>query len=116
MSDTCEVRGLWKGSYRYSAAEDIGASPFKAKLVSKDGQLSGMVVEPHLHGNGEVKAKIEGTQDGATIRFEKRYLHDHEDYSRVIDYEGQIAADGATISGTWRHSDSSGTFEMSQAG
>ena len=116
MSNVSEVRGLWAGSYRYSASDDIGASPFKAKLVCTDGQLTGMVLEPHLNGNGEVKAEIKGTQDGATIRFVKRYLHDHEDYRREIDYEGLIGPNGDTITGTWQHSAGSGTFEMSQAG
>lgn len=112
MSEANDLKGLWNGSYRYSASEDIGDSPFKAKLACKDGTLTGLVIEPKIYGDGEVKAKINGTHQGSAIHFEKRYMSDHEDYSRVVTYDGRVGADGQNITGTWSHSDGSGTFEM----
>ena len=114
MSDVITLKGLWSGSFRYSASDDLGEFPFKAKLVAKGSELTGLVIEPHLYGIGDVKAEITGSIEGAAIRFEKRYLSDLEDYSRVIYYEGQIDPDGRRITGTWSHSDNSGTFKMSQ--
>lgn len=116
MSDTLTLKGLWSGSFRYDASDDLGGYPFKAKMLARQGEVSGLVIEPHMHGTGEVKADIKGVLDGTSLRFEKRYRSDLEDYSRVVRYEGQISADRRRIAGTWRHSDNSGSFEMMLAG
>ncbi|WP_299193779.1 hypothetical protein [uncultured Erythrobacter sp.] len=113
MSDTLTLKGLWSGSFRYDASDDLGGYPFKAKMVARQGALSGLVIEPHLLGTGEVKADIEGVIEGSELRFEKRYRSDLEDYGRVVHYEGHIAPDGRRITGTWRHSENRGIFEMS---
>ncbi len=112
MVQASDLNGLWTGQFSYFASEDLGQWPFKARLVGKEGRLSGLVIEPHVHGNGEVKADLEGTIEGSKVSFVKRYQSTSNDYTRPVSYEGQVSEDGKTIAGTWTHSDSSGPFEM----
>ena len=114
MSGTDDLNGLWEGHFRYFASEDIGEWPFKARIVVKDGALSGMTIETASDGNGEVKAEIKGTVEGALVAFSKRYLQEGEAYSRVISYEGTLSPDYSVIEGTWTHSDGSGPFVMTR--
>ncbi len=107
-----DINGRWSGVFRYYASQDLGEWPFKARLVVKDSRLSGIVLEPHITGVGEVKAEIVGTFDGRSAEFTKRYLSDLEDYSREVHYEGTLADDGRSIAGAWKHSANSGEFEM----
>ncbi len=112
MVQASDLNGLWNGQFSYFASEDIGHWPFKARLVGKEGRLSGVVIEPHVNGTGEVKADLEGTFEGSKVSFVKRYQSTSDEYARAVSYEGQVSADGKTIAGTWTHSDSSGPFEM----
>lgn len=116
MSQTHEVRGRWKGSYRYFASDDLGDIPFHARLVCKDGVITGVCVETHSNGYDELKAELSGAQDGAVISFEKRNLLDGEEFKRVVHYDGKVATDAKSISGTWRHCDGSGSFTMTKMG
>lgn len=115
MEKSGDLNGLWEGTFSYFASKDIGEWPFKARIATKDERLSGIVVELHAHGTGDVKAKIEGTIDGPNITFSKSYLVESEIYDRKVMYEGRLSSDRRTISGTWRHSDNSGPFEMKLA-
>lgn len=114
MSEEVSVRGLWDGAFQYSSSADIGDHPFKAKLVEKDGEISGLVVEEALSG-GQVKAEIHGTLDGRTIMFRKTYLTQSTDYRSAVEYEGSVSADGKIISGTWKLPHDGGTFRMKLA-
>ncbi len=115
MAMPSDLNGLSEGTFSYFASEDIGEWAFKARIAITGEQLSGIVIELHAHGAGDVKAKIEGTVDGANVSFLKRYLVQSETYDRDVTYEGRLSADRQTISGTWRHSDNSGPFEMTLA-
>lgn len=107
-----DLNGLWQGKFSYFASEDIGEWPFKARLVTTGNKLSGIVIELHAHGNKDVKAQITGTIEGVMVTFSKYYRDDGETYEREILYDGRLSPDRQTISGTWRHSESSGPFEM----
>ncbi|MBH5323223.1 hypothetical protein [Aurantiacibacter sediminis] len=111
MSERAEIRGLWNGSFQYSSSADVGDFPFKAKIVEKDGDVSGLIIEDSLSG-GTVKAEIKGRLDGRAISFTKTYLTEKDHYAHAVQYEGQISADGTAISGTWRLPHDGGTFSM----
>lgn len=55
-------------------------------------------------------AKIHGTIDGQMIVFEKKYNHSGE----RIKYEGTIAEDGKSASGSWDRGDLSGNWSISR--
>ncbi len=115
MRDAIDIKGLWNGSYRYSASEEIGATPFKARLAYSDGVLSGVILEVHLHKDSDIRAKIEGIFDGKRVQFTKQYLEAGLEYQRAVEYQGEVDEDGCMITGTWSLPDDSGTFEMRRA-
>ncbi len=112
MTDASDLKGLWQGSYSYSSSAEIGETPFKARLGGKDDALTGLITEKHLHNDGQIKAQIEGSFDGETLRFTKQYIASGTAYSRPVQYEGMLSADGRTISGTWVLPDDGGVFVM----
>ncbi|MHA7819672.1 MAG: hypothetical protein ACX930_08520 [Erythrobacter sp.] len=114
MTDNSDLNGLWEGQFRYFASEDIGAWAFKARILVKDGDLSGLTIETDAMGQGEVKADIKGSVDGRNVTFTKRYQREGEAYSRVITYEGRLDAERRKLEGTWTHLEGSGPFEMTR--
>jgi len=112
MGDAADLKGLWQGSYSYSSSAEIGETQFKARLGGKDGALTGLMTESHLHKEGQIKAQIEGVFERGIIRFTKQYVEAGTEYSRPVQYEGALSADGQSISGTWVLPDDSGTFVM----
>ncbi|WP_271077220.1 hypothetical protein [Aurantiacibacter sp. MUD61] len=114
MPETAEIRGLWNGSFQYSSSADVGDFPFRAKIVEKDGEVSGLIIEDSLSG-GTVKAEIKGRLDGRAITFTKTYLTDKEHYTASVEYAGQVSADGNAMSGTWKLPHDGGTFRMTRS-
>lgn len=112
MVGTDDLKGLWNGSFRYSASAEIGATEFKARIGVTGDQVSGLIVEEHVVHAGQAKSEIVGTFDGQTLRFTKRYIDENEAYGRPVEYEGTMAADRQSIAGTWALPDDSGTFTM----
>ncbi len=106
------LNGVWQGKFSYFASEDIGEWSFKARIAMTGNQLSGIVVELHAHGTGDVRAQITGAIDGQKVTFSKHYLENSEVYDREVFYEGRLSDDRKIIAGTWRHADNSGPFEM----
>jgi len=113
LANSSDLNGVWTGLYSYFASEDVGQCPFKARIVVNEGQLSGLVIEPHPYANSELKAEIRGTVIGKQVEFEKKYKQDSESFTRVVTYSGRISDDHKAMAGTWTHSDGSGQFEMS---
>lgn len=112
------LTGAWTGVYFYPVHEwnpddDMPPTPFKADIVDVEGNISGTTVEPDLtYGPGypDIRAVIEGHREGLSLVFTKfpdgRHTH-------TIDYVGDIADDGNSISGQWViHGAWSGVFRM----
>ncbi len=114
MADADSLKGMWNGSFRYSATAEIGETEFKARFTISNGAVTGLIVEDHVVRQGQVKAEIEGTFDGRILHFTKRYIDDGNEYTRPVKYEGTMAADGQSIEGTWTLPDDSGTFVMTR--
>jgi len=115
MTDTLDINGMWEGSFEYSSSLDVGEFRFKARLKNSDGTISGIILEDHLSGSGQVKSTVEGECDGKAIRFTKQYLESSSEYKSQVEYEGQLSASGDVISGTWKLPHDSGTFSMTKA-
>lgn len=117
-----DLTGPWAGVYFYpvhaewNPDDSMAPTPFKAEIADVDGQISGTTVEPDLvYGPGypDVCATIEGHREGLTLFFTKF----PEGRLHTIDYVGDVAADGNSISGQWIiHGDWSGVFRMQRAG
>lgn len=116
MADAIDIRGLWEGAFQYTSSADAGDFPFKAKFIQKDGAISGLIMEDNVAHGGMVKAEIEGTLSGQSLRFTKSYLHASDQYKNAVEYEGTVNADGSEISGTWKLPHDGGTFAMSRKG
>ena len=114
MVNTRDIKGMWQGHYSYSASAEIGEIPFKARLSVADGVLTGLIIEGHNVTGLPVKAEAEGTFDGTTARWVKRYTDTSGGYTRPVEYVGMLSADGTTLSGTWTLPDDSGTFSMTR--
>ena len=114
MPDPIDIRGLWEGAFQYTSSADAGDFPFKAKIIQKDGAISGLIMEDNVAHGGTVKAEIEGTLSGQTVRFTKTYLHASEQYRNAVEYSGMINAEGSEISGIWKLPHDGGTFVMAR--
>ncbi|APE26941.1 hypothetical protein [Aurantiacibacter gangjinensis] len=114
MSDQSSIKGLWTGSFQYFSSPDAGDHPFKAKIFERDGVLSGMVIEEHEMALQSVRAEIKGSREGRRITFTKTYLESSEIYKSAVEYAGEIAADGDTITGTWKLPHDGGPFTMTR--
>ncbi|MEL7198695.1 MAG: hypothetical protein AAGL10_10300 [Pseudomonadota bacterium] len=115
MGEAVKLKGMWNGSFRYSASDDLGGMRFKARLAVNDGKLTGLIVEGSTISGDQIRAEIAGVFDGQLVRFTKRYIDADIAYARPVEYEGTVSSDGRTIKGTWTLPDDSGTFEMSLA-
>jgi len=94
------LSGPWKGRFDY----DKGGKPvaFELQLVDVAGVLSGQITEPNTIAGAKgdtLMATIEGSHDGAAIRFVKYYSGLDQGDDPV--YEGQLNATGTRASGRW---------------
>lgn len=115
MQEANDVKGMWEGSFQYSSSLDVGEFHFKARLTSKDGAVSGIIIEDHMTASGDVKSKVEGVVEGNALRFTKQYLEASHEYKSAVEYEGELSASGNVISGTWKLPHDSGTFTMKRS-
>ena len=106
------LSGLWLGSFAYPAGQGP-TTPFMAKLVDRDGSLSGETVEPNTIAftSETLEAFLVGTRQGASVDFTKTY-DGASDAAHAIDYVGRLSADGNSIVGVWSMEGLDGTFEM----
>ncbi len=118
MTETIDLSGIWEGTYAYSG-DDVEQTEFRLRLKDENGQLRGLVVEPHTEQSGNRRAEIEGVCTDRTINFVKKYIPDDDAIgqppARPISYEGVLSADGTSISGSWFLPDDRGSFAMDRA-
>lgn len=119
MSNAVDLSGRWTGVYLYphdpdwNANDNMPATPFTAELTDMAGVVIGTTMEPDLlFSDGvDVRAVLEGRHDGIRLTFTK--TPDGRDRDHVILYDGEISADGQSISGRWTIPGSwSGDFRM----
>jgi hypothetical protein len=109
-----DLSGRWTGIYSYPA--QFPPNTFEATIRDAGGLISGVIVQPREFfepGGGAQHAVIDGSRDGASIRFVKIY----DDLSRPTPhYEGTVQPGGDEIEGRWTiPGDWSGTFMMIRA-
>jgi hypothetical protein len=109
-----DLSGRWTGIYSYPA--QFPPNTFEATIHDAGGLISGVIVQPPEFfepAAASQHAVIEGSKEGATIRFVKIY----DDLSRPTPhYEGTIQPGGDEIEGRWTiPGDWSGTFMMVRA-
>ncbi|HWW10881.1 MAG TPA: hypothetical protein VN018_00085 [Brevundimonas sp.] len=119
MAGVVDLTGRWTGVYFYphdpawNANDNMPATPFTAELTDTAGSVIGKTVEPDLlFADGpDVRAVLEGRHDGLRLTFTK--TPDGRDRDHVILYDGEISADGDSVSGRWTIPGSwSGDFRM----
>lgn len=109
-----DLSGRWTGIYSYPS--QFPPNTFEATIRDSAGLISGVIVQPPEFfepAAGNQHAVIDGSKEGATIRFVKIY----DDLSRPTPhYEGVIQPGGDEIEGRWTiPGDWSGTFMMIRA-
>jgi len=118
MSDEAaghDLSGQWSGIYNYPSL--YPPNTFEATIRDEGGLITGVIVQPgeFFEPPGTVQhAVIEGSREGATLRFVKMY----DDLARPTPhYHGTVQAGGDEIEGEWTiPGDWSGTFLMIRGG
>lgn len=101
----------WQGSYGYG--DSRAPVPFTLSLSVNGGAVSGRITEPATFGDGtsaNLYANISGSTDGTNISFTKTY-DGHGGQTHSVTYSGTISGNGASMSGSWRLSGASGTWQ-----
>jgi len=106
-----DLSGDWRGIFNYPSM--CPPNEFRAALRDSAGVLSGLISQSREvfdHPGPDRQALIEGSRDGASVRFVKIY----DDLDRPTPhYEGTVQPGGDEIEGTWTiPGDWSGTFLM----
>lgn len=110
--DPLDMTGLWHGAYGYPAYAGP-TTPFVAHVVDTGGSLNGAIIEPNTMGrtSEELEAFLRGSRQGRAVDFTKTY-DGASDAAHSVDYVGQLAGDGLSVTGVWSLEDMDGTFEM----
>lgn len=118
--DAHDLTGSWTGVYFYpldpefNPHDELPPTPFSAVLRDVGGQVTGSTLEPDLTGppgSPDIPARLEGERLGSRLGFTK--FPEGGGQTHTIDYEGEIAPDGDSVSGRWIiHGDWSGTLRM----
>ncbi len=110
------IGGSWTGEY-HERVETNGQEivvPFRLELTNDGDHFTGRSAEGEQwvqHGAQPLTAQIRGSVNGMRVRFEK--LYDAQSFrSGTLVYEGTLADDQQSISGTWQLPGRSGTFQM----
>ncbi|MFV0624210.1 hypothetical protein ACBY01_09395 [Sphingomonas sp. ac-8] len=100
MSDLA-LSGVWLGIFNYP--EDLPAASFRATVTDSDGRLGGTIEEiDTIEVVGRhLRAAIDGTRDGRSVRFTKFYAPASDSYD-IVEYRGQVNAEGDEIVGEWQ--------------
>lgn len=100
----------WQGHYYYQ--DSRAPVPFQWQLQSSGATFTGRSTEPATFGSGssqDLYANIVGSIKGSAVSFIKRYTGSNG-VTHAVEYNGWISADGSTMWGTWRVTDSTGFF------
>ncbi len=71
------------------------------------GRFTGLVLDDGPLG----EASTDGMQTGRQVAFTKVYVAQASSLTHPVAYEGTLSEDGTTITGTWRLSNISGTWD-----
>lgn len=96
-----DLGGRWLGRYEYPDGRD--PVPFEAVLAEDTGLLAGEIEEPNTFAQGHgpvLAAMIEGSRDGLSVEFRKRY-HGFA-LQACPQYDGEANAMLTRIEGIWR--------------
>lgn len=114
--DAAALTGVWDGVYLYPFGRK--PTPFTAVILQFGSAFSGTVHERPEDGalaGRTINAEIDGSHDGASVTFSKRYLDTGERYKNAVIYEGELNQDRTQISGRWRIAGNwSGRFVMTR--
>ncbi len=99
---SANLSGKWKGSYIDKDAWGKGYSIWLEIEFKQNGtEITGITTE--RRDSRTLTAKINGAVDGRVIRFVKQYNEGPPVWPiESIEYEGNIADDGNSVSGTWK--------------
>lgn len=108
------MTGFWTGRYWYDAPSEP-VVPFLANIDDAGGQLSGSISEPNTisRSSQRLEAFVRGTRSGISVAFAKVY-DGSGDLAHRVDYMGDLADDGLSVSGQWRLEESTGGFQMTR--
>lgn len=104
------VTGVWYGRWASDTAW-VTPNRFIALLDEVAGRISGTVSEPDLQGGMPLHAMLRGARSGGAIHWVKQYDGAGR-LAHAVHYAGNVREDATRITGTWRFSTYSGTFEM----
>jgi hypothetical protein len=105
--------GAWTGRYAYTGSSQSPVQ-FALLLTVNGNQLSGSISEPNTFGDPQVpflRASIQGTITGTTVRFTKNY-DGSGGQSHAVTYVGTIDEQTGVIRGQWRIGDTGGPFDL----
>jgi len=98
-ADAENLTGIWQGSYAYPHGLSVS---FVATLIDSGGSFTGSIHEPCGFGGGStIFAMLEGSRDGRTVSFLKRYQNAGPRYAATVKYRGTLNADATQIEGRW---------------
>jgi len=108
------MTGFWTGRYWYDAPSEPVVS-FLANIDDADGRLSGSISEPNTisRSSQRLEAFVRGTRSGISVAFAKVY-DGSGDLAHRVDYTGDLADDGLSVSGQWRLEEWTGGFQMTR--
>ncbi len=108
------MTGFWTGRYWYDAPSEPVVQ-FIANIDDIGGQLSGSISEPNTitASSGRLEAFIRGTRSGFSVAFAKVY-DGSGDLAHRVDYTGELADDGLSVTGQWALEDWTGGFQMTR--
>lgn len=103
-----ELTGAWKGHFQYPARAGKKPVPFTVVLLNDGREVRGVIVEINTIGQQGAEPWLHawvhgGRYDRAArqVTISKRYVGT-DDVSHLVQYQGQLSADGSTISGNWQ--------------
>ena len=109
-----DLTGIWNGTYFYPPNAENPAQFVKFWMIAldRDGKISGFIKEPNTFGQVDapwLHSTYKGGLDGTTgkLSFTKTY-DGTAGVSHNVEYTGELAADGAMVSGEWQIPDSWG--------
>jgi len=98
-TDAENLTGIWQGLYTYPYGSSVS---FVATLIDSGGSFTGSIHEPCSLGSGRtIFAMLEGSCDGHTVSFLKRYQNAGPQYSAPVKYRGTLSKDATEIEGRW---------------
>ncbi|MDA2924312.1 hypothetical protein MYX84_16065 [Acidobacteria bacterium AH-259-O06] len=101
------LEGVWAGSWR---ARKMGmGNPIKIEFKRRNGKLIGIA---HVRGESYELESLKFSPAAKKLSFELPYSN--PDLGKDVRYKAQVKWEGNTITGTWEHEQSEGTFKLTR--